>query len=163
MRWLAVIVIVMAAGVGAVPAAVQAAKQEDEFKLRLSEVSTGEVYPDGSRRVGHTFSGRARGELDGNASLSFDYEPPNAGPKLRQSLVGGQWSVVTPRGEVFGVFTRGSITWNDRGHKGELKASASVTGGTGAFAGATGSGVLEGVINRTDTPPRLKAELHLRR
>jgi hypothetical protein len=129
--------------------------------VRAAEISTGEVT--GTTRFGNTFRGPTAGSVSGELTVAFDYTPPHRGAGVTQRITGGTWSLVTARGEVFGQFTGGTIQWGRDGRYALVRAPLVVTGGSGAFANARGTGTLSGAITATGSVPQLLAGVQIGR
>lgn len=115
------------------------------------EISPGIKY--GGVRYGATFVGQAYGELPGYFYGSLNYTPASVGPSVTNQIVGGYWSLKVfdshgnYQGLVYGRFTGGTVSWDQTGTVAQVAATMSVTGGTGAYRGARGTGLFNGQLD----------------
>jgi len=139
-------------------AATASAQTTYEDRILLGETSSGEVYPDGSARVGYTLEGTTRGELEGRFSLTLSYRPGHGGPGVTSGITGSNWVLDLSDGRsIWGTVDHGSITWSSNGHTATLTAALTVAGG----AVASGSGSVSGVLVHSQGTSRLRGVLSL--
>jgi hypothetical protein len=124
------------------PVATASAQTTHVDQVRTAETSSGEIYPDGSTRVGHSFGGTARGSLPGAVTFALDYQPGNGGPNVVHTLIGGTWNLSLRDGTLlFGGITGGTISWDAAGARAVVSITVDEsTGGFGVFAGQMSSG-----------------------
>jgi hypothetical protein len=133
--------------------------------LQAIEISAGNIV--GDVRHGATFTGTATGSLPGLWSASINYTPPNPGPNVVNTVVGGSWSLEVVRhgvvrGTLVGNVVGGSATWNSAGTVASISVTLTITGGTGAFVGVTGTGTFAGTLSHLTFPPSISGTLTLR-
>jgi len=125
-------------------------------------VSGLEIFPGivvGDVRFGATFVGRATGDLPGYIAASINYTPPNPGPGVTNTVVGGRWTLSVYqggelKGRLTGAITGGAAEWNAAGAIASVNLVFAVVSGTGAYSGATGTGSFAGVLSHLAFPPR---------
>lgn len=128
-----------------------------------------EIFPGvvvGAVRYGATFVGRATGDLPGYIVASINYTPPNPGPGVTNTVVGGKWTLSVYNGGEFqgkltGTITGGAAQWNATGTLASVNLVLGVVSGTGAYSGATGTGSFAGFLSHLTFPPRWGGALTL--
>jgi len=139
-------------------AATATAQTTHDARILLGETSSGEVYPDGSTRVGYTLGGAARGDLEGRLSLTLSLQPGHAGPGVTNSITGSNWSLDFDDGtSIWGTVDGGSIVWSSSGHTGAITVRLTIAGGSVS----SGSGSVTGTIVRGEGSSRLRGSLSL--
>lgn len=109
------------------------------------ETSTGTIV--GNTRQGATFSGMATGTLPGTFTVSVDYTPARPVCGGTNRITGGTFTLVTSTGTLTGRIAAGTVEFDPFCAFGAVSAKLIVTGGTGAYAGAHGSGRFTGLLN----------------
>jgi hypothetical protein len=132
--------------------------------LQGVEVSPGLII--GKTRFGATFVGIAGGQLPGTWAIAVNYTPPRPGANVTNTLVTGTWELTVyqngrPLGRLFGKVANGKASWSPDGTVAALSANLTVTGGTGVFAGARGTGTFTGTLSHLFFPPRIGGTLQL--
>jgi hypothetical protein len=121
----------------------------------------------GDVRYGVTFSGMANGELPGWWTVTVNYSPPSADGGMINTIQGGRWQVTQLengiyRGSIFGEVVNGTIVRDPTGVYADVSVEFKVVGGTGAYAGATGTGrLVDGKADHTPFPPTLDGRITL--
>ena len=78
---------------------------------------------------------------------------------MTATVTGGNWSLSTARGEIFGEVTGGTLQWNHTGKAATATLLLTVTGGFGAYANTSGSGSFTGDLR--DGSDKLRGILRL--
>lgn len=139
-------------------AATGSAQTTYENDFVLGETSSGEVYPDGSTRVGFTLEGTARGDLDGHFALTLSHQPGSSGPGVTNTIIGSNWILDLDNGQsIWGTVDGGSITWSSSGHTATFTAALTIAGG----AASSGVGHVRGTLLRGRHLSRLRGTLSL--
>lgn len=121
----------------------------------------------GDTRYGVTFTGQAGGAVPGWWTVTVNYSPPSADGGMINDIRGGKWQVTLLenglyRGTLFGDVTAGQIVRDPTGVYADVWVEFLVTGGTGTYAAARGSGrLIDGKADHTPFPPTLAGELVL--
>jgi hypothetical protein len=131
------------------------------------EISAGQKV--GIYRVGATFVATATGTLPGALTATIKYTPNAPGVGVTNTIVGGQWALVVTQnrrllGSLFGTITGGSAVWNTTGTTttvANISATLKILGGTGAYAGKSGSGAFSGTLSHLTFPPTINGSLSL--
>jgi hypothetical protein len=120
-----------------------------------------EIFPGfvvGQVRYGATFVARATGDLPGYISAYINYTPPQPGPGVTNTVVGGRWTLSVYQGGEFqgrlsGAIAGGAATWNSTGTLATINLNLAVASGTGAYSGVTGTGAFTGFLSHVTFPP----------
>ena len=120
----------------------------------------------GGVRYGATFVGRATGDVPGYITAYINYTPPNPGPGVTNTVVGGRWTLSVYQGGEFqgrlsGAIAGGAATWNATGTLASIDLVLTVVSGTGAYAGSTGTGSFHGFLSHLTFPPQWGGDLTL--
>ena len=137
--------------------------------LHNDTVSGIELFPGfvvGEVRYGAAFVARATGDLPGYITAYINYTPPNPGPGVTNTVVGGRWALSVYQGGEFkgklaGTISGGAATWNATGTLATIKLDLAVVGGTGTYTGATGIGSFTGFLSHLTFPPQWGGALTL--
>ncbi len=99
----------------------------------------------------NTFYYDTRGTLTGSLPGTFNTRVFYTGilGKGTNAITSGNWSanLTGPAGTLEGRVAGGSIRWNSTGQSAAVNVSFAVTGGTGAYAGDTGTGSFQGTMD----------------
>lgn len=115
----------------------------------------------GDVRYGVTFSGTSTGSLPGWWMVTLNYTPSSAAGGMVNNVMGGRWQFTQfenglYKGSLYGNVTGGQIVRDPTGVWAEVEAEFVITGGTGAYVNATGTGLLShGEADHTPFPPSL--------
>ncbi len=100
---------------------------------------------------GNTFYYDTRGTLAGSLPGTFSTRVYYTGilGNGTNAITGGSWSanLTGPAGTLQGRVAGGSVRWNSTGQSAAVNVSFVVTGGTGAYAGDTGTGSFQGTMD----------------
>jgi hypothetical protein len=116
-----------------------------------AETSAGSVE-DGVR-YGTTFIGPATGDVAGTFVASINYSPPNPGPNVVNTVVGGTWSITSGAGSVSGVFSSGTAVWDDKEEVATISVIMKVLGGSGIYDNAPREATFHGTLDHRGWPP----------
>ncbi len=114
--------------------------------LRAVETSTGTRNVVTNTREGATFVGTLGGTAPGQVTLAVNYTPVDPVCGGSNTITGGTFTLVTARGTLTGQIT-GTVQFDQFCAIGTVTGNLVVTGGTGQFAGAQGSGTFTGILN----------------
>jgi hypothetical protein len=123
----------------------------------------------GIYRVGATFAATATGAVPGALAVTIKYTPNSPGVGVTNTVVGGQWTLAIYQnrqflGSLFGTVSGGSAVWNSSGTTTTV-ANVSITlkilGGTGKYAGKSGTGTFSGTLSHLTFPPTISGTLGL--
>ena len=124
------------------------------------EVSAGQI--DGNIRRGVAFVGYADGRFPGAMYASLNYTPSSPNPLFGNTIVGGTWGLMGPKGVLFGTFTGRKVKWNDDGTVATVKAQMAISGGSVKGKPVTGgSGSFKGTLSHLTFPPTVQGTLTL--
>lgn len=121
----------------------------------------------GDTRYGVTFTGQAGGTIPGWWTVTVNYSPPSADGGMINDIRGGKWQVTLLenglyRGTLFGDVVAGQIVRDPTGIYADVWVDFLITGGTGTYAGARGTGrLVDGKADHGPFPPSLAGELVL--
>ena len=105
-----------------------------------------------------SFSGQATGQLPGTFKDTFCYIGPQPGPNVKETIVGGPWTLEGSSFALTGTFCNGgTIQWNASGLQGAVTAPLVVRGST--CGAPTGTGSLTGTWSRLYSPGRFNGTL----
>jgi len=143
--------------------------------VNANELSTGDIDYTTGATYGWTCYGTTEGDLSGFMFVSMDYASPQppSGSEIGEvvggtsKVIGGSWSkLIFIKGQyvgsVYGRIVDGELVWNIG--KGDLTAiSLQLTAdeGTGSYAGSTGSGTFEGILDQSSKVPSVSGTLIL--
>ena len=136
----------------------------DESEPLSQKIEGRAVFPGaviGNVRYGVTFSGTATGSLPGWWTVALNYTPGSAAGGMVNNVVGGRWQFTQfenglYKGSLFGDVTGGRIVRDPTGALADVEADFVISGGTGAYVDATGTGRLSrGEADHTPFPPSL--------
>jgi hypothetical protein len=101
----------------------------------------------GSNAFYYDTRGTLAGRLPGTFSTRVYYT--GALGSAVNPITGGTWSanLTGAAGTLQGRVAGGSIRWTSAGHSGAVSVTFTVTGGTGAYAGETGTGTFQGTMD----------------
>ncbi len=115
--------------------------------LRAVETSTGTRNVATNTREGATFVGTLAGTAPGQVTLAVNYTPVDPVCGGTNTITEGTFTLVTARGTLTGRVTSGTVQFDPTCAVGTVTGNLVVTGGTGQFAGAQGSGSFTGLLN----------------
>jgi hypothetical protein len=134
------------------------AQTQGEYEDELDGIALFPGIVRGDTRFGVLLAGRANGDLPGTWAGTVNYRSPWVVPGLHHDIVDGSWYFRAPEGALFGRIVEGRLLRDDTCRYAEVELTVEITGGRGAFEGATGIGVLaEGVVDHASRVPRFTA------
>ncbi len=123
-----------------------------------------EIWPgttSGDVTTGLSFIGVTTGDVAGSFQASMNYTPPNPGPNVVNTLLGGTWSISSDDGNLSGTISGGMAIWDDTTSNAAVTGQFVVVDGTGRFEDASGTGEFTGVLSHLVFPPTLIGDLVL--
>jgi hypothetical protein len=151
----------------ALASSVQAQIPASRDTIQGIELAAGQKV--GIYRVGATFAATATGAVPGAMTVTIKYTPNSPGVGVTNTVVSGQWALLVYQnrqllGSLSGTVTSGSAVWNTTGTTTTV-ANVSITlkilGGTGRYAGKSGTGSFTGTLSHLTFPPTITGTLGL--
>jgi hypothetical protein len=112
--------------------------------IQATETSTGTIA--GGERQGVTFEGTATGTLPGRVQIVVSYSPASPVCGGANTITGGTFTLQAGGGELVGRLS-GSVAFDQFCAFGRVTGSLTITGGSGQYRAAQGSGTFVGTLN----------------